>query len=58
MANHRYPAKGTCYIAACKNSATTWIERSELLNGKYRTIEAKVCNAHAKTYTRAANQNG
>lgn len=58
MANYRYPAKGTCYIAACKNSATTWIERSEFQGGQTRTIEAKVCNAHAKSYKRAADQNG
>jgi hypothetical protein len=58
MANHRYPAKGTCYIASCKQSATTWIKRNELSGGEYRVIEAKVCNSHAKQYVKAKNQNG
>lgn len=58
MANYRYRATGTCYIAACKNSATTWVERNELSGGQYRVVEIKVCNAHAKNYTRTANQNG
>jgi len=46
-----------CYVRGCKGYATTWIERSEFYQGQHRSVEAKVCDTHAKTYTKAANQN-